>query len=225
METKRIVVLANSRRPGGHCVAGVEIARSGRPRWIRPIGDRADGEVRDSERTYRDGSEIALLDIADIDLLEHRPNDYQPENWVIGTAERWRRAGSLLSADLANYVQAGGPLWINGSGSADGSNNRVAPEEARSLGSSLRLIEVSSWSLEVYTKTYSGKRKVRAAFDWAGESYLMDVTDPEVEARYISRKVGSYDGDDAYLTISLTSPFHDYCYKLVAAVIPKASTA
>lgn len=37
-ETKRIVVLANSRKPPGRCIAGIELIDGEPADWVRPVG-------------------------------------------------------------------------------------------------------------------------------------------------------------------------------------------
>ena len=51
--------------------------------------------------------------------------------------------------------------------------------------------------------------------------YILWVTDPRVERRYLARQDGFYKLSESYLTISLGEPFNEYCYKLVAAIIEK----
>ena len=52
-------------------------------------------------------------------------------------------------------------------------------------------------------------------------SYLLAVTDPDIEKVYILKNVGQYplSTQDLYLTISLGEPFNGFCYKLIAGVI------
>lgn len=91
--TKRIVCLANSRKLQGRCVAGVELTGGRAREWVRPVGDREHQAVSEHERQYRDGSDPRLLDIIDVPLLEHRPKDYQRENWLLDPKKYWKKAG------------------------------------------------------------------------------------------------------------------------------------
>jgi hypothetical protein len=219
---KRIVCLANSRKPGGSCVAGCELRGGGR--WIRPIGDRPGEEVWSTERRYDDGSEPALLDIIDIPVHFPRPNAFQPENWVIDSTRRWGRVGASSTTALAGLVRPAGPLWFNGTSSGGGLNDRIPEDRAAGLGSSLALIEVPSLQLEVSVpgRPYGDvRRRVRGRFEWAGDEYGIWVTDPSTEDEYAARGDGFYEMRDVFLTISLATPIRSFSYKLVAAVIPK----
>ena len=84
MSTKRIVCLANSRKLHGRCIAGREFTLDNTPgAWIRPVSNRRHQEVSEYERQYSDGSDPQLLDIVDIPLLQHCPEEYQRENWLL----------------------------------------------------------------------------------------------------------------------------------------------
>ena len=70
---KRIVCLANSRKEGDRCIAGKELLADGSPGgWVRPVSDRGDEAVNESERQYEDGDEPRVLDVVDVPLLELR---------------------------------------------------------------------------------------------------------------------------------------------------------
>jgi hypothetical protein len=184
--------------------------------------------VTAAERRYDDGSEPRILDIIDVPLAGARPNDFQPENWVIDKARSWRRVGAEAPSALRHMVDRAGSLWLNGWSSSLGRNDRIPEDRPASLESSLRLIEVPSLELDVLTTESPGgakRRRVRGSFDWDGESYAMWVTDPQIEDRYFARADGAYRFEEAYLTISLGTPFHGHSYKLVAAVIPKGAGA
>jgi hypothetical protein len=184
--------------------------------------------VTAAERRYDDGSEPKILDIIDVPLVGARPNDFQPENWLIDKARSWRRVGAEAPSALGHMVDRAGSLWLNGWGSSHGRNDRVPADRAASLESSLRLIEVPSLVLEVLTTESPGgakRRRVRGGFDWDREGYAMWVTDPQIEDRYLKMRDGAYHIKHAYLTISLGTPFHGYSYKLVAAVIRKGAGA
>ena len=111
-DIRRVICLANSRRPGGRCIAGREILEDGLPgAWIRPISDREEGGVSEYERQYEDGSEPQILDVIDIPLREPRPETYQQENWLLDPDYYWTRVGRWAPKDLAPTVYTGASLW------------------------------------------------------------------------------------------------------------------
>jgi len=86
--------------------------------------------------------------------------------------------------------------------------------------SSLALVTPKSVRLEI-TTSYSGKRQVRALFSLGITHYGLVVTDPKWKRRLAGLPIGaSQTIHNAMITISLGEPFHGFCYKLVAAVIP-----
>jgi hypothetical protein len=224
--TKRIVCLANSRRPpSGRCVAGIEIAKDAPDGWIRPISSRQTEEVSERERRYQDGTEPRILDIISLPLIEHRPKPPQQENWLLDAHWYWLKVGSFPPAQLNLLVDNSGPLWVNGYSSYECLNNRAPDRYASALDSSLKLIFVDHIKLHVYTSNWEGvlRRRVQAKFSFDGEDYGLHVTDPEIETAYFAQPDGSHELGAAYLTISLSASFNYFCYKLVATIIGATS--
>ncbi|MFI5608582.1 dual OB domain-containing protein [Amycolatopsis sp. NPDC051903] len=126
--TKLLVYLANSDKPGGRCVAGIDIAQ-GAGSWIRPVGHRAGRAVSDAERCYVDGSEPQVLDIVEVHLRAPQPVGFQRENWLLDTRARWRKVGHLGQDDLDLLADQPGSLWLTGPSTNSGINDRV-PEQA-----------------------------------------------------------------------------------------------
>jgi|ERR1041385_8788902 hypothetical protein len=217
--THRIVCLANSRKPGGSCVAGLEVTGPGLGKWIRPISARPTEEVSLEERRYQNGQDVQLLDVVDIDFLEHRPHSCQVENHVIDDNVHWRLVGKLPNNQLRAHATAVGPLWLDASSSGKGLNDRVHGADADKLDHSLKL--VLPGALRIRVVTAYGKRQVRAAFDLGEHQYDLTVTDPTLETRYLAKADGEfpYPGE-AVACISLGEPYKDgYRYKLVASII------
>lgn len=223
--TKRIVCLANSRKLQGRCVAGREFSAGVAGSWIRPVSDRPEQEVSEYERQYEDGSDPRVLDIIDVPLVGARPKDYQQENWLLDPKLYWVKVGRLIWENLASLRDRNGPLWMNGHSSYNGFNDRIPLDQAIALRSSLKLIYVGNFSLEVSAPGEAfgnKKRRVQGRFAFDGIDYWLWVTDPVVERQYLAQSDGDYPVGEAYLTISIGEPYQGYCYKLIATVIRRA---
>jgi hypothetical protein len=224
---KRIVCLANSRKPGGRCVAGKELSPTGQSAgWIRPVGARDHGEVWLSERQYADGSDPSVLDIMDVPVVEHRPRNYQQENWLIDTTRRWAKVGEIGWGDAVALLDPVDRLWICGHHTGSGRNDKIPGELANSVDSSLRLIRVSDLALQVFTDGEAfgyPRRRVQGRFSHAGTQYWLSVTDPRYEEVYKPKPDGSYKIGECLLTISISEPFdkQQASYKLIAAIVAK----
>src|SRR5919201_1330178 len=106
-----IVCLANSKKMGGRCVAGVRTDGGG---WVRPLARTEHGGLNVVHRRPRDGSEPKLLDVLAIRVGKQRPEPHQPENWEI-IEKPWRRVERSVPPDLASLLHAhlhdGSPLF------------------------------------------------------------------------------------------------------------------
>lgn len=101
--SKTIVCLAKSIKHGGYCIAGKELVDNRFAGWIRPVSDREDEEIRSAECRCDDGTELRLLDVVTIPLLEARPSAYQIENHLIDANQRWRRHRSIQSTRTTSH--------------------------------------------------------------------------------------------------------------------------
>ena len=222
---KLIVCLANSRKFQGGCVAGRELF-GGRPAgWIRPVSDRPHEEVSQAERQYDDGTEPQVLDMIVVPLLEPRPRGFQQENWLLDPDDRWITVGQYSWTDLEQLEDNCETLWLNGYHTQNGHNDQLPFDQSASLTSSLKLVRVDSMQLKVFNPgdLFDKPRcRVQGRFRYAGHYYSLWVTDPLIEQAYLSRGDGDYALGESYLTISLSEPYKDNCYKLIAAVIQQA---
>lgn len=215
-EVKRIVCLASSIKKGGLCVAGKEINDGAVGNWIRPIGDRPSEAVLSQECRKDDGRDLRVMDIVDIPLIGHRPNQFQPENWLFDAQSQWMDAGSFDSNNLMQLVDPIEPLWHNGSGTRHGTNNRMRSAITNTISNSLRFIFVDNLTI-VRTN-----HRVDGVFRHHGTDYRLSVTDPQYRQEYRTRRDGNYGLGGCYLTVSVGELFDDgYHYKLIAAIIPR----
>jgi hypothetical protein len=222
--TKRIVCLANSRKLNGRCVAGKEYVRGTPGQWIRPISSREHEEVSEYERQYEDGSDPHVLDVLDVPLLDPRPKNYQPENWLLDPDVYWKRHSRIGWDELAHLEDPPGSLWLNGTHTYNGLNDTIQVSAADEFDSSLKLIHVAAMEVAVYKPGEAfgnSKRRVQGRFHHDGTEYRLWITDPVYERAYLARDDGEYEIGESYLTISLGEPHNGRYYKLIAAVIER----
>lgn len=202
-----IIILANSIKPGGHCIAGID-RKTGK--WIRPIS-RPKRAIPDSV-----ADQIELLDIVKIPLALDGPKDlYQRENRFV-TSMDWEKVGRLAPEDVLKYCENDKIILHSHS-------DRVAPEILDKLPfeewKSLQLI-----SAEVSFKRDDYKpKRWRAIFQDCSKNQLkLKIDDPKIVARLDEEETI---GADCILTISMAGPWRpnmslpERCYKLVAGVI------
>lgn len=223
---KRIVCLANSRKISGRCVAGKEISQQGKiDGWIRPVSDRPTGELSEEERRYKNGADPALLEIITIPMKNAAPHAHQPENHIIDPDRYWEKSGAYPLSQIDKLLDSPSTLWATGDSAYSHRNNRI-PQDALP-DSSLYLVRVRAVTLVVGPKAPefdNHKQVVRAHFSYGGDDYIMDVTDPLIERKYLARGDGEYAIRSPVLCASLSEPYKGYCYKLVAAVIAEEGT-
>lgn len=129
---KTILVLANSVRRGCHCIAGREVSRHGGGwhygPWIRPVSKQGEGEVPEKECLYADGTQPAVLDIAEVTLMHNQGCAFQPENWVIDSSVRWKKIYTISSNILTNTEERPSHLWYRLGERSDRIHTTVAVE-------------------------------------------------------------------------------------------------
>ncbi|MDX8055427.1 hypothetical protein SK571_39145 [Lentzea sp. BCCO 10_0798] len=221
---KTVVCLANSYKKSNRCIAGIEILAPGAYRWIRPVGDREGKGVSDWEMVLADGTVPRLFDVVEIDLIEHRPEGHQRENYLLNPKAMWQRIGQYPWRLVDGLPMSEEPLWPKGHGTDSGGLNcRISEETAKSQLDSLRLI-YSRLVVEVapaYTPHWAPK--VWAEFRHAGQDYRLKVTDPVALSRFRRRGTGRYRLGDSLLTISLTEKYDDdHSYKIVAGIAERS---
>lgn len=222
---KKIVCLADSRKTGGHCVAGREISTGKIGDWVRPISKREHQEISIEELRYKDGHVAKLLDIITIPMLRAKPHAFQSENHLIADEYYWVKNGRATWKQIEAAVQeVNGPLWSNGSSSYGMTNNRVPDARAKTFGHSLLLVRPNN--LKIIVGTQGGmyapeRRKVSAEFQLNGLPYKLALTDNMKEGVFLRGNNGAFPIPNAFLCISLGESYNGHAYKLAAALITK----
>ena len=217
---KKIVCLANSRKYSRYCVAGKEISESGISKWIRPVSNPENRELSINDIILQHKKIPKLLDIITVSLKNHLPFSYQTENYITDKSRLWVKNSELPVSHLPGLCDDTNFLWINGYHSYNGFNDRIPANMAeRCLTSSLLFIRPENIYVIVAEGAYG--KKIRARFTFRGVKYWLAITDPIAETQYLEEDVGEYplDSDEVYFTVSISEPYNNYCYKLVAGVV------
>jgi len=215
---KTIVCLANSRKPGGRCIAGKEWYSN--RQWIRPVSESDSRSLSETDRRYEGNVEPSLLDIINIPVLRHSPLPHQQENCLIDNKKYWTLAGKASWHVLASLQDDPNTLWPNDSSSMGYTNNRV--NVSTNVFGSLFLVKPLLLNVIVGPKSfYDSSNVVKGQFTWRNSTYRLQITDPIIEQEYLSKGVGSFAIAEPYLCISLGDPYQDHYYKLIASVISR----
>jgi hypothetical protein len=210
----RIVCLANSWRPGGRCVAGIDLETG---RWVRPV-PRGGGAILEG-RTMIAGAFLKPLDVFEAELAPPRLKDrYQRENCEILNYS-WRRVGRMTPAELMPFCSEDDPLLHS-------TEKTVVPAELDKLPpeqwKSLDLVHVRDARF-VRDARNNDRWCVRFTAGRSATAYHLHVTDPHA-TQHLNR--GGAIRPECLLCVSLAQPiaYPEYqlaelCYKIVATAI------
>jgi hypothetical protein len=209
----RVLILARSYKPGGWCVAGKIMGSRQHGQWVRLVGsDTTEGISADRLRINHSSELASPLDLIDLSLAMHRPYLYQHENFELGT-DAVQRVSHLCAEDALVLADQTQYFWRS---KYLCKTDRLPLSDALQEQHSLLLIRCRQVRI---CPVDSSLRKFRAQFAYQGVAYDLAITDPRV-AQIAAGMPGGRMIPDALLTLSLSVPFHNYCYKLVASLIP-----
>ncbi len=208
-----MLVLANSKKSGGRCLAGIPVDGGS---WIRPVSTTHGGEI--STQLCSRGSAndpLRPLDVISIDIGEKLPAIHQNENvaFVESSIRYTYTATPEESGGILKSLSKSMPWFLtNPTTKIDASSYLVsgAPTE------SLALIEVQDLVIE--TNIY-GKR--RALFRFNEIDWDLPMTDEHFPSEVVAIP-------NAFLCLSIGEAYvppqetsgHPWHYKLVAGIIP-----
>ncbi len=213
----RLVCLANSKKHGAHCVAGIDLATN---QWIRPVSDLDDGRILRETRLV-DGREPKLLEILEIPLAETGPDfGYEPENRSLEPGA-WKLAGCVFIDWLHGFASQETAVMLSTEPFVTLEWLRDLPPDRRR---SLDLVEASDFRIVNRGPSVQGGHKWNGVFTRGGVTYSFPISDP-----FFTEKLerGYEPAAHVLLTISLSMPYFPRswngegtpCWKLIAAVI------
>ena len=231
MTIKRMLVLANStKHHPKSCVAGRELIdeRGGKTRWgswIRPVSNHDEGALDFVERRLMDGKDPQPLDVIQVPLSLPENNPLQPENWLIQPGQACMKESSSDAHTLSSLVEEPESLWLD---PAQKSDRASASALQRSPNfQSLYLIRPEGFHFQIRSRVWDGyaKKQSRGLFNCRGKHYDFALTDPVIGRKYFPDYPRTQDGNiqpadprRILLCVSLTPPFHDLHYKVIATV-------
>lgn len=230
---KTLLILANSIKKGGRCVAGIEITNADLDNpvfgdWIRPIdGSQDEGTLR-AMTTYVGGKSLQPLDIVEIEFVSKADDPNHPEDWIIGTTA-WRHLGSYDDDILSSLPQSSVDQW--------GSDKSVV---AGSQGTTLQLVKLSKGAkvdAGHFYNSFSGRDQFKTTIHIPSGrfGYECSITDPFFTAAHDFSPNSIPKGAPKSLTLpagslvvlSLTPPFTPknsdtaMQYKVAASIFEK----
>jgi hypothetical protein len=214
-----LICLANSRKHGGRCVAGLRCDGGG---WLRLVGPPADGTLHQLDYMLDDLTEAGVLDVIRVGIHAPRPALHQPEN-AVTDGTRWTLLARPLGTHLLPVLRR---AIIPGPELIQGFSDRVSLASLQQQPAPISLALLAPESLHLYQKlTYWNKPQARGRFSLGISRqaifYDLAITDQQWEAHVLRQGTCTLRQLDAkfLVVISLGEPLDSYCYKLIAAII------
>lgn len=208
---RKMLCLANSRKPGGRCVAGLLPDGS----WIRPVTATQGGSLTPAMCTLDKGRPVQALDVVRVGVAKHEPRLHQPENWVI-TDKRWKLVETRDLSDIQDFLDGALTDEPELLGTKTNKVTRAQIQE-HPPSSSLALIKVNH---PVFDRNSDNPWQRRARLEYHGVEYYLPITfefdlPRPGEPRHRSNSTW-------YFTISLGEPWAEQggaCFKLIAGAL------
>lgn len=203
----QILLLANSKKLGGRCLAGL---RTDTWEWVRPVTDSQHGDVSRKDCLVN-GSPLVPLDVISIELEAHAPRKHQKENYFFNASSIKYEVRAEVQA-VSHFLDRATEIvpYLVASPSV-----KVLPDffdQAPEPQPSLALIKVSGAKIRDV-----GKASREISFAFMDQAWALQLTDDNFfpEQR-------EFDLGPSYLCISLGELFEERNahWKFVAAAIP-----
>lgn len=221
---KTLIILANSRKHGGRCLAGREVLNPNPLRlgdWIRLVPDDAGSEAHLNNLVGVSESDLQPLNVVQVPIEKEVPIRGQPENAKYSAKDPWRHIIKieLSGALIAELSEEPSHLWDEKESKSD----RVAAdgELIANVGWSLVMLRVSE------ARFHGVVNSKRLHFVCAMGSYDLKITDEAFTDANTSNGVWQRpDAAEFLVCISLGEPFSghlldkQYHFKLVATILP-----
>lgn len=119
MGTVEIICMANSRKLGSRCIAGLKTDGGG---WVRPVSADQDGAIPLRQCMVDNGTEVRTLDVIRLDLSKPLPQSHQPENWQVRNNVNWCLISRPAPKNLIRIIRSNleiGPCLLGDTNSSN----------------------------------------------------------------------------------------------------------
>jgi len=226
MHTRDVVILANSRKYGGHCIAGKDI-RTGK--WIRLINKLDDhGKTipfsgYDLFTLFGSAHGPTLFECLRIQFINKCPFYCQPENELI-SREKWQSLGFFPIQDLPKLEDPEYPIWL---GQPDFGNSDNIPYSIcnaqnplicslvfRKLTQEMNQIEIG------HKHSLKGRIQYLLNFNLNSVAYSLVITDIHSEAALLKEEIKEGRFPVIYATIGVGQIYPEMAshYKLIVGL-------
>ena len=242
LEYHAIIIIANSYKHNGRCVAGIDLSQDGFP-LVRPVSSNDAGQLPVHDIAPEGLDSLPVFKTVLVPLTRSTPESYQSENWEVVEGASWIEANSpqIMHELILKVANRQANLWTKDDPKSEvGANynswnaqrDRLPFDEANQLQSSLALIKLDSMRIDRWKNLDTGEiEQFRGNFKYDNRYFNLKITDPKVEALWESLptpKTRRPHEDSPHIeprhvnniltTISLGVPFHGYVYRLIANI-------
>jgi hypothetical protein len=236
---KTIVVLANSKKPGGRCLAGKELIQKSNGweigSWIRPVTMENSGAVPEYSMSLALGHLPRLLDIIEIPFVRYAPTPDQPENWLLDIPIKpntWQFRGLFDSKEIKSLIDEPAEIWDDKTDSrrvVAGYPQKMSKPASLYLIKPEDILSISIWSEpNPFEPTKPIKRHRQAIIRYAGTSHSLDIDDVAFADKYYPKHPAPHDPPisvklknpkETLVCVSLTPEYRGKHYKIAAAFL------
>jgi hypothetical protein len=235
--TEKLLILANSEKKGGKCVAGKRLTLREDTNtydvheWIRPIHpNTSEGEIPIS-LTIINGKQLAPLDVVEI-VFEGTADDHNhPEDYKIEPSKPWKLVHAIEAESVPGFCDDPGDLWGGEMNMIDKVPEGYVPK--MNQPTTLLLIQPNeACRVEGFMKpgweNRPAKPRANLLIPHKGLTHEFSITDSAFLARHGIKKqirtTGTFqmnfaDPKKVAFCLSLTPSFRGSHYKIAAAII------
>ncbi|MBU7006763.1 dual OB domain-containing protein [Phosphitispora fastidiosa] len=218
---KEIIILATSVKYRNYCIAGIDKATG---EWVRIISDddSIENAVRMEDMCYADGSVPKVFDVVRIKCKGHRPNFYQPENFLLDDTCYWQKVDRASISDVIKVHPPEDKPYI-----FYNHTKRIHKDDLEQIckvaSDNHSLILISPKNVIVHVNEFPERKTVTISFDYNDCTYKwIPTTDTDFKKRYLELEPFHYRVKErVFLVLSLgvCDPKDGCHYKLVATVL------